>query len=77
MNMKIAVFVAIALAGIQMLIVALITRKYRSIFSGKSALEYPRAIHELAEKKPAAANTIKICYALLVVELVVLFFIRG
>ena len=66
----------IILAGIQMLLVAVITRRYKSIFDKHKAHSYFVAVSELCRVNPLAGYTVRACYAALLVEALLLIFTK-
>jgi hypothetical protein len=66
-------WLVLALAAIQMAVAFVITRRNREYFDGRPAYEYGRAIAALGKDRPMAALVIRACYALLIVEWVVVW----
>ena len=72
---EISVWVGL-LIGVQMLIVAILTRQNKKILDSYKATSYAQAISELAKTKPGSVAVIRFCYIACMVELVVLVFIK-
>jgi hypothetical protein len=69
MTLKTWSLIVIALCTVQMMVVYVVTRLNQTFFEGRPAAAYSSAIADLAKKKPGAALTIRVCYALGVVEI--------
>ncbi len=77
MNIKDLALYIIVLMGIQMLLVAIITRMNKEFFDDENALKYFIALRRFWAAKPTSAAIIMFCYAACFIELFIVFWVAS
>ena len=72
MGIKIIALVVVFLVGIQMMTVAILTRRNRDFLDKYKATSYAKAMADLAQVKPKTVFVIRCCYAACLTEVAVL-----
>ena len=76
MSIKEVAVIVVFLIGIQMLVVAILTRLNGEFLNKYKATNYSKAMADLAKDKPKTVFAIRCCYAASLVELVILVLMK-
>ena len=76
MNFKTVVLVVMLAMSLHALVIAVLTKANRRYFDRQRSYAYTTAVSELGRSKPAAAWAIRLCYAGMLVEVMVLLVLQ-